>query len=316
MGILNDFNAWLFGPKGWWFGVCISFLILTIFMALIASHREFNPWGEVTCDRALGYASEQCEFISRDGFLRQQANFWSNFAYLAVGLFIFFRSDAVIARAVGLAFVFLCIGSALFHGTLTTWGQYLDVMGIDIVLALLVLQAVIGTFQLDLASAPILSWIGFLTMAGIFMGLFKGVSIFGFHLFDSTVVSVSAAVVFLVLGAWAIKREQGKAQQNCGWCVPALLAVICFGGAVAFKFADGREVMATCGAKIADCCADVFEGVSTSTIPSCVIQEHALCFGAHSIVQGHAMWHVLSALGMLWIFDFFDALHGTTAKPK
>ncbi len=326
---------WFFGPKGYWLGTWISFLVLTVIVVLLGTLLNLNWWGAVTCDRVMSYTSEQCEAITKDGFLRQQANFWSNFGYGGVGLFIFFCRASKIGKAVGLAFVFLAIGSGLFHGTLTTWGQYLDIMGIDVVLLLLVLHAIFCTWELPQDTLPTISWIGFLTLLGLTMGLFKGI-------FDSTMVSLGAGGVLFVIGAYGAGRRHedwGDGQTRWKhWFWFGLIAAVLFGGAVAFKYFDGKEVTVfaacqdcnqcngcepvskapvgsckgTCpGAECCDtrcaCCEDVFNAVEGNG--HCKeIKPRGLCFGTNPVFQGHALWHVFSAMGLFFVFQFFWSL--------
>ncbi len=330
-----NFRDWLFGPKGSWFGIWISFLVFTAIIVLLGSLFKWNPWGEVSCDRVMSYASEQCEAITKDGFIRQQANFWSNFGYAAVGLFIFFRRGTSIGKAVGLAFIFLAIGSALFHGTLTNWGQYLDIMGIDVVLLLLVLHAVFSAWDLHPEFWPTLSWIFFLTLLGLMMGGFKGI-------FDSTLVSLGAGGVLFVIGVYGSGRRHGdwfgEGARWYKWFWFGLLAAVVFGGAAGFKYFDGKDVrvfapnqdcnqcngcepinqapVGSCtglcpGAACCDtrcaCCQEVYEGVAEPH--NCnEIKPKGLCFGSNPVFQGHALWHVFSALGLFFVFEFFAAL--------
>lgn len=325
---------WLFGPKGAWLGIWISFLVLTAILVLIGSLLKLNPWGDVSCDRVLSYASEQCEAITKDGFLLQQANFWSNFAYGLVGLFIFFRRSTIIGKAVGLAFVFLGIGSGLFHGTLTTWGQYLDIMGIDVLLLLLVLHAIFSVWDLEPGMWPTLSWILFLTLLGFMMGGFKDI-------FDSTLVSLGAGGVLFVIGVYGAGRRHddwfGKDARWHKWFLFGLLAAVVFAGAATFKFFDGKEITVfapeqqcvqcnncqpvndapvgactgLCPAACCDvrcgCCEEVYKSVDQATQCN-EIKPRTMCFGSNPVFQAHALWHVFSAFGLFFIFEFFRSL--------
>jgi hypothetical protein len=330
---------WFFGPKGVWLGIWISFLVLTVIIVLLGSIFKLNPWGDVSCDRVFSYASEQCEAITKDGFLRQQANFWSNFAYGAVGLFIFFRRGTTIGKAVGLAFVFLGIGSGLFHGTLTTWGQYLDIMGIDVLLLLLVLHAIFSVWNLRPQMWAALSWILFLTLLGFMMGGFKGI-------FDSTLVSLSAGGVLFVLGVYGSGRRHddwyGANTRWYKWFWFGVLAAVLFSGASVFKFLDGKEIKVfapeqqclqcnncqpvdeapvgkctgLCPSACCDvrcgCCQEVFESVDKPTKCN-EIKPRFACFGSNPVIQGHALWHVFSAFGLFFVFEFFGSLF---VKPE
>ncbi len=324
-------SDYLFSSKATWFWIWISSLVLMAILAFGFSVARSNPFGEVTCDRVMSYASEQCEAITDHGLIKQQANFWSNFAYAAFGLFIFFRRRTTIGIAIGLAFVLLAFGSGLFHGTLTTFGQYLDIIGINVLLLLLILHGVFSAWQLHPEFWPTTSWIGLLTILGIFMGLFKGI-------FDSTYVALSAGGLLFLVGVYGSGRRHsdwfdGNTRWH-KWFWFGLLAAILFAGATAFKFLDGKDITAvqeckqcngceavnkapvlSCkglcpGAACCDtrcaCCQDVYKGVDESK--NCEIKPKALCLGTNPVIQGHALWHVLSAAGLFFIFEFFGSL--------
>ena len=329
-------SDYLFSSKGTWFWIWVSSLVLMAILAFGFSVAGSNPFGEVTCDRVMSYASEQCEVITQHGLIRQQANFWSNFAYAAFGLFIFFRRGTTIGKAVGLAFVFLAFGSGLFHGTLTTWGQYLDIMGIDVLLLLLILHAVFCTWELNPETTfSTVSWICFLTLTGLLMGFAKGI-------FDSTIVSLGAGLLLFVIGVYATGLRQGswgvEQARLAKWF--GLLAVSVFLCAVLFKFLDGKDVRVfgqdrdckqcnsqpvakappkSCTGKCPGepccdtscaCCQDIYNAVDSPS--HCYeVKPKFFCgiFGANPIIQGHALWHVLSAGGLFFIFEFFGALY-------
>lgn len=326
---------YLFSAKATWFWIWISSLVLMAIIAVGFSVAESNPLGEVSCDRVLSYASEQCEVITKHGVIRQQANFWSNFAYAAFGLFIFFRRGTTIGKAVGLAFVFLALGSGLFHGTLTTLGQYLDIMGIDVLLLLLILHAVLCTWDRDPESTPsILSLIIFLSLVGLAMGLFKSI-------FDSTLVSVGAGLLLFVIAIIGIGRRRGSwGDEQARWVKWfGVLGLVVFLCAALFKFLDGKDVKAfapdrdckqfdsrpvdaapaasctgkcptePCCDKSCACCQDIYNVVDPPR--HCFeVKPKIACkiFGANPVIQGHGLWHVLSATGLFFVFEFFLVL--------
>jgi hypothetical protein len=307
-------------------------------MAILAfgfSVAGSNPFADITCDRVLSYASEQCEVITKTGLIRQQANFWSNFAYAGFGLFIFFRRGTTIGKAVGVAFVFLALGSGLFHGTLTTWGQYLDIMGIDVLLLLLILHAVFCTWEFSPETTlSTVSWICFLSLTGLFMGFAKGV-------FDSTLVSMAAGLLLFVIGVYGVGLRHGNwGVEQARWARWfGLLAVSVFLAAILFKFLDGKDVRVfgperdckpcnsqsvanapaksctgkcpgepCCDATCA-CCQDIYNAVDSPS--HChEVKPKLFCgiLGSNPVIQGHGLWHVFSAAGLFFVFEFFGTL--------
>jgi hypothetical protein len=341
---LEDFRDWLFGPQGRWFGIWVSLLVFTIIIVVIASLLPIHPWGDVTCDRILSYASEQCEFINQKGFLRQQANFWSNFAYLFFGLKIINQHEQWVRKMTGIGFVLLWLGSGLFHGTLTGWGQYLDVIGIYIVLLMLVLHAWVETVHrgtMDQVLAAL--WSILFMVAAILMGWHKDT-------FDSTIMSFGSGGLLTLIGVYGAGRQNEDwddpnryyrillIRKLTKWLVPGLIAAAVFGGAAAFKYEDGKEItLPDC--KACDYCADVKAAPAETCSGTCSenaccdavcsscqeiaqgakegtkgekITPRPFCFGTNPVFQGHALWHLFSAIGLYFVFKFFIALNWET----
>ena len=114
----EDIQSWLAAPWGWLI-IWVPCLALVIAMALILGSADVDPW-DPSIDRIFGYREEQREEVTDTGFFVQFANFWSNFAYLAVGLVMFLRNRTFVGRGTGMAFVFLAVMSGYFHGSLTS----------------------------------------------------------------------------------------------------------------------------------------------------------------------------------------------------
>ena len=132
----------LYSRWGWtavWLGIAGLSILFWLFTVAVGWH----PWAEVASARAAGYAKEQCEFVNARAFFVQTANFWSNFAYLACGLFIWLRNRTFLGVAVGVTMCLIWFGSGLFHASLTEFGQLLDVVSIYVALGALLLYAVI-----------------------------------------------------------------------------------------------------------------------------------------------------------------------------
>lgn len=81
------------------------------------------------------------EPVDRGSFVKQPWSTYSTFAFCAVGLFILARADRTRSRdQTWLGFVALLMGpgSALFHGTLTSWGGWGDELSMYALLACIV----------------------------------------------------------------------------------------------------------------------------------------------------------------------------------
>lgn len=78
---------------------------------------------------------------------QQPVNTYTNLAYLMVGAYAFFDLESPAAFGFLVTMTYLCIGSALYHGTSTRWAGMVDVTGIYAVfsgLATYALTAVLG----------------------------------------------------------------------------------------------------------------------------------------------------------------------------
>lgn len=89
-----------------------------------------------------------CQTLTR--IPQQPINTHSNIAYLAAGLYMYFRLETEPAFVFAVTMTYLAIGSALYHATSTKWAGMLDVTGIfTVYTAMLVyaIAAVLGAGQ-------------------------------------------------------------------------------------------------------------------------------------------------------------------------
>ena len=81
------------------------------------------------------------EPVDRGSFVKQPWSTYSTFAFCAVGLFILAMADRTKSRDqtwIGFVALFMGPGSALFHGTLTSWGGWGDQLSMYALLAFIV----------------------------------------------------------------------------------------------------------------------------------------------------------------------------------
>jgi hypothetical protein len=261
-----------------WFILWTALLLTVLGLVILAQMAGLHPWSTVPLARVTFYHREECELVDIMGFLLQFQNFWSNFAYLAIGLLIAAHGSAL-GRVVGWTFVFLSVGSGWFHGTLSELGQTLDIAG---VYCGLLAVAVFGFVELESMppSAP-LGWalmIGAIVLGFAAAFLRTQIPIFNSNLF--TPILVGLVLVFGLFTAWKL------ASWNHELLWPGVFALVAGLGALLFKFTDGDDnLLAKYGGDYSQC----------SYAPS-------------SLVQGHAIWHVLSAFMFLAMFEFFRSL--------
>src|SRR5271165_4284139 len=188
-------------PEGWnwtllWAACLILVLLLVVVMTLFGAH----PWAHTTADRIDQYHHEQCETVDTSGAFVQLMNFWSNFAYLAAGLLILSRSDFAFGKAIGCVLIALAIGSGWFHGTLTEFGQTVDMIGVYCALLVMILYAMLKVMSIP--SGGTAAWILFIVF--MTLGWFAGLLRTKVHFFDSdyfTPLLVGLLFIYMVVEA-------------------------------------------------------------------------------------------------------------------
>ena len=349
MSAFEDLKGWLATPWGW---LIIWTPVLAIFVAiaLIGNTAGWAPW-EPNLDRMCFYREEQRELVRTGSFFLQVANFWSNFAYLGVGLLILFRSGSFVGRGTGWAFVFLAFGSGYYHGSLTELGQFLDIAGIYMALLALLFHGIIESFDLETSGDKTRNWFWFWMVCGMFAGFSK--NLVPWHKSDIVAIFLGALIGILMI-YWffaALLIGGGGSKDFSSLWGPFALALISFVCAAAFKYGDMTKLN-----KKYECCKVVVQEkdqekvqekevlllgscvpkdpryhefckvvvqekdrekeVSLLVVESCVPtdlgylvkSDDSWAFGSESILQGHALWHIFSAFGMLCIFEFFTSL--------
>ena len=276
-----DSNPYGLQGRWGWLLLTVGFFLLCLIVVLILHFLKVHPWAHVTADRIAWYHHEQCENVDTSGFFLQVHNFWSNFGYLAAGLLILCLSDIALGRAVGVVLIFLAFGSAWFHGTLTETGQTVDMAGVYA--ALLAMSAYGFVEMTPLEYDSIASWLIFsgAVVLGIVAGIIRlSVKFFSSDYFTPFLVFILA--VYMITAIWRYpERDHGPLlAPGLGALGSGLLAVL-------FKFSDGDDnfLLAQHGG------------------------NYAKCFYGHgSLIQGHAFWHVLSAVMFVCIFEYFRSL--------
>ena len=274
-----DFGSDELQGRWGWLLLTGGFFLLCLIVVLILHFAKVHPWSGVTADRIAGYHHEQCENVDASGFLLQVHNFWSNFGYLAAGLLILCLSDVGLGRAVGIVLIFLAFGSAWFHGTLTETGQTIDMAGVYAALLAMMAYGFVEMTPLEYDSAA--SWLLF--SGAVALGIVAGFLRVSVKFFDSdyfTPFLVFILAVYMFIAIWSYPRRGPLLAPGLGALGAGLLAVI-------FKFSDGDDnfLLARHGG------------------------DYSKCFYGHgSLIQGHAVWHLLSAVMFVCIFEYFRSL--------
>lgn len=232
-------------------------------------------------DECIAVGDCYCE-APRGGMAEQPANAWSNLGFVVVGLAVLadtarrrqrdsparMEADRQYARLYGAVAIFLGLGSFAFHGSLKAWGGYVDVQSMHAFVAFVIVY--------DLARIHDWRWGRFLA---VFAGLLAGFSALigmippehGRTMFSVVVVVtliVEAAVSYPALRPWALRPIVPR---RMPWFWAGL-------GTFAVAFAVWN--------------------VSRTAGPWC---------DPHSLLQGHALWHLLTAASVACFYLYFRA---------
>jgi len=326
---IEDLKGWLASPWGWHI-VWVPCLTVVIVVALFGSALDVHLW-QPNAQRLCFYLSEQREEVNLSGFFVQFSNFWSNFAYLAAGLLIFFRNGSFIGFGTGLAFTALAVMSGYYHGSLTETGQTMDIAGIYMVLLALIFHGIVESFDLETSSDRIRNWFWFLLLFGLFMGFTKG----DIPWHGSDIASAWLGGIIAILMVFGYIHHIRKYKLGGKWqrevLAPGIFAIVAFGIAALFKFGDRTDVteiwadcnvvkpalpqglVSTAPAQIQHC---VYDACMIGKGSFFVWDDNSWAFGKNSVLQGHALWHVFSAFALLLIFEYFTSLRNKSGSIR
>lgn len=271
--------ATFFSKRWGWLTIWAICFVFVVLFSLVMNLANVHPWSDVSKDRVAWYHQEECEKVDQSSFFLQFLNFWSNFAYLAAGLLIVWLSTSGVGRAIGIVLIVLAVGSGWFHGTLTEFGQTFDMVGVYCVLTVMIAFGFIELIPLEQdGMAACLLFAG-----ALILGTIAGILRTRLPLFDSdyfTPLLVGLLVFYMVMVY--VRYKTGRD--------PLLWPVIGFAGsgllALILKFTDGdKNLFASHGGAYSKCTYD----------PA-------------GMIQGHALWHVLSAVMFVCIFEYIRSV--------
>ena len=287
----------------------LGFAIFLVAIAAAAGvHYGSDGWGAES-EGKIGFNSAFCELMD-GGYVREFANTWSNLAYVIVGFAILWhigrigepknnpmdgRSQYTIIYAYSA--VLLGIGSFAMHATKTDWGGWMDNTG----MVLFVSFPVIYNFTRILKwndKTFLLSYLGFNALISSFIW-FVG----------------EGSYIFAILTVGWISTEAGIRYPQKSWIVfgvPAFFDLILRGGdlawtqllwiGMAFWFSQFKQI------DIKRSYVPTFwlgfgSYISAFIIWNLSLEDGLLCNPA-SLMQGHAVWHILTAssIGFFYIY--------------
>jgi hypothetical protein len=273
---LNHLPRWVHG-----IGLGGTALVFLLFLLVFVLFKDVPVWADwLPADEFLH--PEYGERIYPDSVFRTRMNTWSNLVYICFGFYAIalaiydWRRKLPLERGYlmvapvqtllfGLAGIYLGLGSAFFHASLTRYGQQCDVGGMYatmICLAAFAMGSWLPRMRLPKTHRIFPTWpvLGTLVVIGSLY--------FSYYKWDYSFAEISGyitAVLFLYAGVSMI--QPGKYLQ-LRWFVAGVFAI-------------------TLGSKIRDLdIADQFTGPD-------------------SLVQGHALWHLVSCLMYVFLFFYF-----------
>jgi Ceramidase len=223
-----------------------------------------------------------CEQVRPGKMIKQRSNTWSNLGFVLVGLIMLASLPAVVAGSgrdpleertfyavlYGCVVIFLGPGSMFFHASMKKWGGWIDTLSMILYTAFLLVYDITGIFNGGKALFLI-----------VFLVLVAGLGVLTWFVPDSPLPHFSMGALafgsmavlwallqfFAILGIGGIDRENG----------PALLLFIA--GAIVFGVAF------------------LIQQRSATGKPWCQPE---------SVVQGHAIWHLLTAATTVILFFY------------
>ena len=287
----------------------LGFAIFLVAIAAAAGvHYGSDGWGAES-ESKIGFNSAFCELM-QDGLIREPANTWSNLAYVIVGFGVLWhigylggpRNNPMDGRSqynilYCYSAVILGIGSFAMHATKTDWGGWLDNTG----MVLFVSFPVVYNFT------RILKW-NDKTFLWSYLGLNILISAFIWFVGHGS-------YIFAILTVCWMCTEAGIRYPQKSWIVfgvPALFDLVLRGGdlawtqliwiAMAFWFAQFKQI------EIKRSYVPAFwlgfgSYISAFIIWNLSLEDGLLCDPA-SLMQGHALWHILTAcsIGFFYIY--------------
>lgn len=233
-------------------------------------------WAGMTVSKSA-LTVEYCEFNHVDRFFHQPINTYSNLAYFFWGVLILLiawqdyrnRTNSHLNRLedfpllsglMGICFVYLSVGSAFFHASLTYAGQRVDMNGTYGIMLTLIGIALYHVFH-KITLTPVQKYVWILSLV-LVIGLFLEVA-----LRVSSSQLVPALILFLN-GLMVVHYFQFRKERSIMLVIISFVLIVI---AIKIRTLDVQKV-------------------------GC---------DPNSIVQGHALWHLLTALSSFCSYSFF-----------
>lgn len=137
-------------------GICVAFAML------MQLNINWEIWRVATCMPDGCF----CEQIRLDETIRQPANTWSSMMFTLVGILIAVHAlreldesqklSPLFALILSFALIFIGVGSAFYHASMTFWGQFFDVGSMYLLASFMLVYAWLRLFHLPINLSAIL----------------------------------------------------------------------------------------------------------------------------------------------------------------
>lgn len=235
--------------------------------------------------------SDQCEAPSPHSMFVEFENTWSNFGYLAAGLFILYRRPGLLGITVGVNLCLMFLFSGWYHATLRPWAQAFDVAWIYGLLLSIIIYGInaLGIMYSQETLKPVS--IAILAAVTPVIGLIAAILKYNGDLpFDSTIVTGILLGILLIPVADILLLD--------GWITRFIIGIL--PGVHARDLFGNQPFQGTQKMEYATyIVAPSLIGIAVRVTDGC---GKPLCY-PDSPVQAHAMWHLLGALALLMTYN-------------
>lgn len=210
-----------------------------------------------------------CELPRIGQLVLQPADSWSSYGYVVVGfLMIVLAADRgwrsamppIAACTMGLTAITVGLGSVLMHATLTLWGQFVDVLGMYLVGAFLLVRALARWRQIP----------------------------------DDRAIALYVLLCGTLVAVLILLPEVRR------WLFVVVLIL-----AILIEPVFARPLRP--GARIRYYLAGILAMAVAFTI--WILDQQGIVCAPHSLVQGHAAWHLLGATSLWLSFSYYRSEH-------
>lgn len=259
-------------------------ICLPLFVVAVA-FAAFNPpsgvWGAVEppkaqCEAydtnrlraAKSLTAEVYNLRKLNRMLREPQNTVSNLAYVYAGVALLWAGHRLLSRSLGLACIFLGVGSGLYHASLLPEWRMIDILGVYAVLFSLVLLGWSAVFRQSNRKfdrfAVLGTWL-LAVPAGIHRNDLRLAEV---KVLDSTYVVVGAVTLVSVAALISWRHARNYRHYFGAAATLTLAAPVAFFGGLADRF----------GGMLAN---------------------------PDALIQGHTVWHTLGAVAVLAAYEIF-----------